>query len=776
MRVFGTRCGCLLLVVCSFGTVSAFAQPSAAPVDDAAAPSQAANSSTDSPSAPPPSATADADLTVWATAGWADTIGPGRCRDGWLEGGELARQLGATLKRSVAASGIAVSAAGALSDHPLIVHAAHQAPELLARVFADMGYSALAVGIADLSGPLLRYPALSEALKRHGVQIVASNLHCGGQAWCRDWTTADDPLLILQRDGHRYAFIAVLPDDTLSRVEPSGGRELELLPAAATLAEQTERARAAQVDFVIASIDHGPDATASGSVASLASALPKSGRPDLILSQSSGENLLFLRPLDVTPAVAGTRAGALTSVRVKKFGDDDADVITRGVRLTDRDRALDELLRPVVELYCAADSRTLPGAKLAAELDAPGLVELTALSARELARADLALVDPAVFEGDFSEPAGSQLQFGEMERAVQLDSPLVAAEVSLDWLTALNKRLDGPRPLALFGAEPVDGSPAFGGRTPVPGAFYRIVTSAVLARSGRLPDGADWSALKGRGADLGGALLSHLSVARSGDPRSAFRDPRTRTQWLLRADGQLQGNLTAIDNPSNYDEPTLQSNESREIIARLVMNMDADAPKFILENALQIAFSRNFATKSTSQDFDFIQSTYTYRGLWPTPLLYPHPFVEGYVETQIEKTTAGYHHLLFRPEAGLRSLFSEVLSLKLSGGLEIEVLGPDQKPQPSMGAELVMKPWTFIAGSTAIQMEGNVSYLWISPTDLNQHTLRARLIIAFQIIGPLQFTMTSVGVLRTQEGGELGQGVSIQAGLRLRYIQRMMGE
>jgi hypothetical protein len=758
----------------SFDAAPAVTQPVAPPVGDSSEPSLATPAGPTNPPPPPPSAADRPDLTVWVTAGWGDAIGPARCKDGKLERGGLANNLAATLKRSVEASGIAISAAGALSDHPLIVYAARHDPDLLARVFAEMGYSALALGVSDLSGPLLRYPALSRALTRHGIQIVASNLQCGGQAWCQDWTTAEDPLPILERDGHRYAFIALLPDDALNRAEPEAGRELKLLPALQTLIEQTERARAVQVDFVIASIDHGPDATASGSVASFVSELPKGARPDLVLSPSSAENLLFLRPLDVNPAVAGTRAGALTSIRVKKLTDGDSDVITRGVPLKEPSAVLDVLLEHLARPYCAASSRALPGGKLDAELDAPGLVQLAALSARQLARADLAVVDPAAFEAEFSQPAGARLQQGEVERAVQLDSPLVVADVSLDWLTALNKRLDGPRPLALFGAEPDDGAPAFGGRAPVPGAFYRIVTSAVLARSGRLPDGADWSALDLRDASLRRAMLSHLSAARSGDPRGAFLDPGERTQWLLRADGQLQGNLTAVKNPSNYDEPTLQSSESRELIARLVMNMDADAPKFLFENLLQIAFNRNFATKSTSQDFDFLQSTYTYRGLWPTPLLYPHPFVEGYVETQIEETTKGYHHLLLRPEAGLRSLFSHVLSLKLSGGLEIEVFGPDQKPQPSMGAELVMKPWTFIAGSTAIQMEGNVSYLWISPTDYNQHTLRARLIVAFQIIGPLQFTMTSIGVLRAQQGGELGQGLSVQAGLRLRFIERMM--
>jgi hypothetical protein len=754
--------------------------PIAPPVGDSpdrcACPPPLAPPSAASPEKPAPPPSAAADLTVWATAAWADAIGPGRCKDGQLEGAELAKKLAATLKHSVAGSGIAISAAGALADHPLLSHAARHNPELLARVFAEMGYSALAVGIADLSGPLLRYPALSQALERHGVHVVASNLRCREQAWCRDWITADDPLLILEQGGQRYAFISILPDDALTRTEPAADREIDLLAAADTLIAQTERARAAQVDLVIASIDHGLDATAAGTLGTLVAHLPTSGQPDLVLSPSAAQGLLFLRPLTVNPAVAGTRAGAVTSVRIKKLGDADADVMTRGVRLRSPGPELNALLQELGAGYCAAEGSVLPGAKLDADLNADGLVQLAALSARALARADLVVVDPSAFDATFNQPAETQLQHGQVQRAVPLDARLVVASVSLDWLAALNKKLDGPRPLLLFGAEPDAGAPAIGGRIPIPGARYRIVTTAVLARSGRLPDAAGWSALDGQSATLRGALLAQLSAAHSGDPRDALPDPRDNTQWLLRTDGQLQGNLTSTKNPSGYVEPALQANESRQVGARLVINMDGDSPGFLFENTLQVAFDRNFATGTTAQDLDFVQSTYTYRGLWPKPLFYPHPFAEGYVETQFTKGDAAYHHLLLRPEVGLRSAFSRVLSLKLSGGFEVEALSPDPKPKPGFGAELVLKPWTFTTGTSSVQMEGNVSYFWISPTDLDQHTLRAQLITAIQIIGPLQFTLTALGMIRKDRGGEFGKGASVQAGIRLRFIERMIGE
>jgi hypothetical protein len=300
----------------------------------------------------------------------------------------------------------------------------------------------------------------------------------------------------------------------------------------------------------------------------------------------------------------------------------------------------------------------------------------------------------------------------------------------------------------------------------------------VLARSGRLPDGANWWLIDEPGATLRGAVLSHLAVPAPGDPRSRLRDPAESTQWVLRADGQIQANLTAVDNPTaaDYDEPGLQVNDSRQLGARLLLNYDADAPKFLFENALQIAFDRNFATRTTAQDLLFLQTTYTYRGLWGRPLLYPHPFVEGYLETEFEQGDAPYHHVLLRPEAGFRSAVSRVLSLKLSAGFQYEVYDPDAKVYPGVGAELLLKPTTVALSNGTLQLEGNVIYYWNSPGNQDQHTLRGQLMAGLKLIGPLQFTLTALGVFRKDKGLPLGKGLGLQAGIRLLFVDRTISD
>jgi hypothetical protein len=723
--------------------------------------------------APPPSTPGP--LVVWATAEWGNTLGSARCGARGLEGTEPALRVASALQASIAVAGLGIATGGALSDHPLLAHAGEQQPEQLAALMASIGFSALALGISDLTGPLFRQPRLSEALAQHGVAVVAANLVCGGQRYCESWHTAEDPLPIVERNGRRYALLAVLPDDTLGRVQPVLGEGLALKPALETMKRRLSEAQAAGADLVVAAIDHGPDTTVSVDLATFVAELPIDTRPDLLLSPSAGENLLFLRPLDVQPAIVGTRRDVLTGVRVKRLEGRDADVLARSVRLSATDDAIAQQLAALGAKFCAARASPLPGGRLQSPMNAADFVALAGAAARQLDRADLALVDPRAFEPTLAFGAGEQLQRAEVERAVPFDAPLMTARVTLDWLNALRQKLDGPRPLTLIGVEQERNDTLIAGRLAVPGARYRIVTSAVLVRSQRLPPGADFQPVEEPHATLQGALLQLLGSTSDEDPRALLRDPLRGTQWVLRLDGQLITNLTAVRASAVYDDAALQADDSRQVGGRVVVNADADAPHYLFENLLQIAFDRNFVTRTTAQDLTIVQNTYTYRGLWPKPLFYPHPFVESYLETAfLTPDDAEYHHLMLRPRAGVRSMFTRVFSLKVGAGLEYEVYEEEPKPHPGIGGELVLKPWTIVSSSGTLQLEGNVTYYWDSPGRRDEHMLRGQLISSYQLIGPLQATLSALGVLRTLPDVKLGQGLTMQLGVRVRFVSRSM--
>lgn len=712
-------------------------------------------------------------LVVWAPAGWGDALGPARCQGAELVGLDPAIRIASTLRHSVAIGGVGMAPAGMLSDHPLLTYAAEREPERLAAWLAATGLTVLAVGVEDLTGPLLRDPRLSAALERHGIAVIASNLQCGAQAYCRSWASAEKPLHSVVRQGQRYVFISLLPDDILSRVEPAGGRELTTVPVEEALVQRTKEARQTHAALVVASLDHGPDSTASARVGDLLAELPPRPRPELLLSPSSGETMLFMRPLDVQPAVVGTRRGVLMGVKVTKLlGGRDTDVLARSVRLFDWDDALAAELGQLGAAYCRDRKQVLPGAQLEAPLTYEGLVPLAASAVRELADADIALIDPLVYEPAFRRAAGAELQRGEVERAVLIDAPLVTANVTLDWLAQLSKGLNDLRPLTLVNYRADAKQPMIAGRAPVVGALYSIVTTRVLARSDRLPGGVDWQPVDEPNATLRGALIAHLSQPSSADPRLRLEDPTLGTQWVLRMDGQLLGNLTATNNPGDpphYDEPALKVNASRQLGVRFVLNYDADGPKLLFENTLNISFDRNFATKTTALDLSFVQTSYTYRGLWPQILLYPHPFVEAYAETQLSRLS---EHWLLRPKLGVRSMFSHVASFKAYAGVQYEL--PDGQPLPGLGADFQLKPWTIVTSSGTMQLEGNITYFWSSPGSKDQHVLRAQLISSYQLVGPLQLTLTALGALRKDRGYNYGRGIGLQAGVRLRFVSRDM--
>jgi hypothetical protein len=253
-----------------------------------------------------------------------------------------------------------------------------------------------------------------------------------------------------------------------------------------------------------------------------------------------------------------------------------------------------------------------------------------------------------------------------------------------------------------------------------------------------------------------------------------LHDPVLGTQWVWRADGLLQINLTAVSNRAQYEEPALQVNTSRQVGARLLLNLDADAPKFLFENAEQLAFDRDFATDTTTNDLIMSQTTYTYRGLWVEPLLNPHPFVEGYIESEFARENSPFHHLLLRPKVGWRSFFSRVLSLKAFGGLQYEVFDPHQQVYAGLGVDLLLKPWVVALSNGALQLEGNVTYYWNAPGSRDQHTLRGQLIGSFQLIGPLQVTLSTIAALRKDGHELLGKSFGLQAGIRVRFVSRNM--
>jgi hypothetical protein len=86
----------------------------------------------------------------------------------------------------------------------------------------------------------------------------------------------------------------------------------------------------------------------------------------------------------------------------------------------------------------------------------------------------------------------------------------------------------------------------------------------------------------------------------------------------------------------------------------------------------------------------------------------------------------------------------------------------------------VLKPTTVATSNGTLQLEGNLIYYWNAPTELDQHMLRGQIISALTLAGPLQVTLSVLGALRKDRELPLGKSFSMQAGIRLRFVDRTL--
>jgi hypothetical protein len=102
------------------------------------------------------------------------------------------------------------------------------------------------------------------------------------------------------------------------------------------------------------------------------------------------------------------------------------------------------------------------------------------------------------------------------------------------------------------------------------------------------------------------------------------------------------------------------------------------------------------------------------------------------------------------------------------------VFDPHQQVYAGLGVDLLLKPWVVALSNGALQLEGNVTYYWNAPGSRDQHTLRGQLIGSFQLIGPLQVTLSTIAALRKDGHELLGKSFGLQAGIRVRFVSRNM--
>ncbi len=691
-----------------------------------------------------------------------------------------------------ASGALVLDTGGLLGPSGIASFAAEHEPTALAVALADSGFHAVAVGPTDLSAP--RAPVLRtwQALAARGVPVVASNLRCGPAARevCATVVDADELPTMHAVGDVRVAFVSLLAPGVLPTLAREKAAGLELEPLAETLARRVPEARRAGATFIVASLEHvGSDAAAA---LALAAGLPPEARPDLLLTAGGGSELVFARPPTMTPALAAPAAGTAleVSVRALATGDEPADLRARpAAAVAAPSPAVSAFLDTLGPSYCARWGHALPGGRLTQPIDAGAFVSLAAHIVRERAHADVALVNVSAFDATFTPLRRDSLTESDVYLAAMFDDPLVVADVSAAWLGDVAKTLGRPDALVAAGLTRVDDAPRVAGQAVAADLQYRVVTLSYLAEGGAglLPDGPVWTRVEG--ATLRSALLEHLDAPRAGDARDAVARPEDAYEWQTRLVIDLAFGGTAIANPTDasgaprYDAAQLTRDPTVGIggSAQVTTALDGQWVQWTATGSLKYRLvwtASDEAPQPYQESDDLIVldtlATWKIDGAREPVWYVPRPSLGVYVESELTvpdgaDAARDWRHLVLRPTLGVSFLLARPLVLRVSAGVEDELLSPDARFHPGAGAQLVLSPFTVGDAKTrGITFDANVNYFVrdVLAFERRSQTLRAHVGATFAIARWLGLTLGYDLYLEKFDRVPLGLGLQAVASLR----------
>lgn len=678
---------------------------------------------------------------------------------------------------------------GLLAPHGVARFAAVEDPSALAALVQRVGYRALAFGVEELGAPRESLIDVLRSLRRRGIPSIATNLRCEDESipLCDLLVDRSDRPSIHEVAGRRMAVLAFLPDNATAQVAPELGAGITIEPIAERLPDEVRSARARGADVVVAIA-----AVESGAALALAQALPEDGRPDLLLVAGSGD-LLFARPATVVPAIAAPPQGDAAEILIREgLLRDGYEMVVQplGGRGIDVGEPVLELIDRIGPDYCDEWGRVLGGGALTRELDAAGLAELAGRVMLEAADADVAAINLGAIDDRWRPAREDALTASDLYVGLEYDEPLVVADVPATWLVELARRSADRRLVTPGLAREGDGARVLGRPTQAR-ATYRVVTLRFLASGGDdalppLPEGSSWEP-----AELGSlraVVLERLQRRSERDPREALVDPATAPEWIVaaNADGSFSG--SSIDNPSGYDSALLNRGSTLALGIEIALRADATAPDWSWENGGVLRYRAQW-TPSTmpgvagafAEAVDQIQlrSLGAWRGLREAPSQWyvPDPYVEIFLESELsEPASRDWHWMLFRPTIGARFPLADVLDLKLSTGVQAQLLDPMAEAEFGVGATVQLRPWDLArVEQRHVTVQALVDWFLVDLGDQNRWQLRGSMDASFDLAGPLALTLGVRLYMQQERAQELGVALDATAGFRLGWLGRAVG-
>lgn len=677
---------------------------------------------------------------------------------------------------------------GLFEPHGVGRFALHEDPAALARLARELGYDALAFAGKDLQGPREPLILLGHRLVELNVPFIATNLRCDERsgALCDVLDDAADPVRILASGSERIALLSFIDPAILTHVAEDNRRGITLEPLEDAFHRAVAEARQRGATLVIATVDNGSSASASGEAITLAESLPPPDRPDLLVSARAGRQLLYARPAGFQPPIAAAPPGGAATVEVRRRADSALlEMLVRPLAPSSASApALEAFVAAIGPRYCAALDVPLPGGHLGTRLGPRGLAELAGGAMRVAADAELSFLNTPMIDDRFSRAAGDTLTASDIQIGLQFDDPMVVATVDADWLKTVARAIASRSDILATGLtirhpNAANEEVEINGRALESAGRYRIVVSRFLAEggTGALPAGPRYEPLGEM--TVREALLEWLRTERSSDPREALPDPADSPEWSFTFASDTSIGSTTIRNPGAYADTQFERADNLSYGTQNQLDLVARSTRISWENQAMLRY-RSTATRGQpreeSDDLASFRSTFAYReprSRHPEPYV-PEPFGEAYVETEFTVPSARTaRHFLVRPTLGARFTLAEPLTLKLQAGGSFELFDRSVDPSPGVGAVLTLTSWKFFeAGRRSGSLEGVfdwfVSGLGISPVN----TIRGNLALALQLNQVLGLSFTSTLFAVKQPDASMSYALNATANLRLAWFVR----
>lgn len=671
---------------------------------------------------------------------------------------------------------------------------AHQASDF-AQVLELLGLQAVALGrrdLATLRGTLI---LAATALRASGLPFIASNLQCGESAasLCRQLV----PLTLIESPDGPIAIISVLAPSVLEGVAKDRSADLELTDPKTALMVATKAARAQGAKRVIAIYDgsRGHELEDTLALAQQLGLEAEGERPGTLVALHLGETISSAQSPSSFNIVASVSGRAMRLWPSRETADAEREQAPL------RHEALEEWSKHVGAWLC--DTYASRGWVLGHRLDAQALTDslLDVLRSRTGAEVAVfnrsAIVAPPLVKTKLTEldvvttvPFDNELRVtrmpgAQLRKIIQHD--LVAHDLALRGVTVsstgelrVNSRLiNDSQPYVVVTSDYL----AAGGDGVITGPALRFENPGPLTTRSLWVDELTRRAGRGLTAD------------------APIADPAKRARWLFRTTADLSFNLTRVVNPATgvYTDSQLSRSNAVAFRGDIEVRADADDADYTWENGLRLRYglSRTEAASGAptplteTDDLMFLRDTATLRRwgpMAPAPYI-PVPFIESYLESEFTApATRAYHHLEWRPIAGLRLPLLPELSVFAGAGLDWETLAlTGQRPlnEPAAAAVIaggaVLRPTPlFSFGLTPVTGDGTLDVSWRDPGNTSSALVRLHLKVSVPIFQALALTLAydlfarhlDAGLL-SLNGGSAGWGFAndLVVGLSFRWAE-----